>query len=119
MNIDLRRVFLCMKHEIALTLELRAATSSTTSSGVGVKGFKGAGPTSPRSTAGIIDTPMMDRFSGGTAGGWHAVIAQEPVGRMGKSPKSRGCCRLAVLRRGHVRHRPRDGDRWQPDGLTL
>ena len=33
---------------------------------------------------GIIDTPMMDRFSGGTPEGRQAVIAQEPVGRMGK-----------------------------------
>ena len=33
---------------------------------------------------GIIDTPMMDRFSGGTPEGRRAVIAQEPVGRMGK-----------------------------------
>ena len=33
---------------------------------------------------GIIDTPMMERFSGGTAEGRQAVIAQEPVGRMGK-----------------------------------
>ena len=27
---------------------------------------------------------MMDRFSGGTAEGRQAVIAQEPVGRMGR-----------------------------------
>lgn len=33
---------------------------------------------------GIIDTPMMQRFSGGTPEGREAVIAQEPVGRMGK-----------------------------------
>lgn len=32
---------------------------------------------------GIIDTPMMNRFSGGTAEGRQAVIAQELVGRMG------------------------------------
>jgi NAD(P)-dependent dehydrogenase (short-subunit alcohol dehydrogenase family) len=32
---------------------------------------------------GIIDTPMMDRFSGETVEGRQAVIAQEPVGRMG------------------------------------
>jgi hypothetical protein len=32
---------------------------------------------------GIIETPMMDRFSGGTAEGRARVIAQEPVGRMG------------------------------------
>jgi NAD(P)-dependent dehydrogenase (short-subunit alcohol dehydrogenase family) len=33
---------------------------------------------------GIIDTPMMDRFSGGTAEGRQAVIDQEPIGRMGQ-----------------------------------
>ena len=33
---------------------------------------------------GIIDTSMMDRFTGGTAQGRERVIAQEPVGRMGK-----------------------------------
>src|SRR3954465_7206853 len=32
---------------------------------------------------GIIDTAMMDRFSGGTPEGRAAVIAQEPIGRMG------------------------------------
>jgi len=32
---------------------------------------------------GIIDTRMMQRFSGGTSEGMQAVIAQEPVGRMG------------------------------------
>ena len=33
---------------------------------------------------GIIDTPMMDRFSGGTDEGRERVVAQEPVGRMGR-----------------------------------
>ena len=32
---------------------------------------------------GIIDTAMMERFSGGTPEGRDRVIAQEPVGRMG------------------------------------
>ena len=32
---------------------------------------------------GIIDTAMMQRFSGGTPEGREAVIAQEPIGRMG------------------------------------
>jgi NAD(P)-dependent dehydrogenase (short-subunit alcohol dehydrogenase family) len=32
---------------------------------------------------GIIDTAMMDRHSGGTPEGRAAVIAQEPIGRMG------------------------------------
>lgn len=33
---------------------------------------------------GIIETPMMDRFSGGTSEGRARVIGQEPVGRMGR-----------------------------------
>ena len=33
---------------------------------------------------GIIDTEMMRRFSGGTPEGRAAVIAQEPIGRMGR-----------------------------------
>ena len=33
---------------------------------------------------GIIETPMMDRFSGGTPEGRERVIGQEPVGRMGR-----------------------------------
>ena len=33
---------------------------------------------------GIIETPMMDRFSGGTPEGRERVISQEPIGRMGK-----------------------------------
>ena len=32
---------------------------------------------------GIIDTEMMQRFTGGTTAGRDRVIAQEPVGRMG------------------------------------
>jgi NAD(P)-dependent dehydrogenase (short-subunit alcohol dehydrogenase family) len=32
---------------------------------------------------GIIDTAMMQRFSGGTPEGHAEVIAQEPIGRMG------------------------------------
>jgi NAD(P)-dependent dehydrogenase (short-subunit alcohol dehydrogenase family) len=33
---------------------------------------------------GIIDTEMMGRFTGGTDEGHAAVIAQEPIGRMGQ-----------------------------------
>ena len=33
---------------------------------------------------GIIETPMMDRFTGGTDEGRARVIAQEPIGRMGR-----------------------------------
>jgi len=33
---------------------------------------------------GYIATPMMDRFTGGTAEGWGKVLSEEPIGRAGK-----------------------------------
>lgn len=107
-NTDLRGVFLCLKHEIPLMLKQGGGAIVNTSSGAGVKGFKGqaayvaakhgvVGLT--RAAAldyasqnirinavcpGIIDTPMMDRVSGGTPEGRQQVISQEPIGRMGQ-----------------------------------
>jgi NAD(P)-dependent dehydrogenase (short-subunit alcohol dehydrogenase family) len=107
-DINLRGVFLCMRHEIPLMLEQGGGAIVNTSSGAGVKGFAGQGAYCAakhgvvgltRAAAldyakanirvnavcpGIIETPMMDRFSGGTPEGRERVIAQEPVGRMGK-----------------------------------
>jgi NAD(P)-dependent dehydrogenase (short-subunit alcohol dehydrogenase family) len=108
MRINLRSVFLCMKYEIALMLKQGGGAIVNTSSGAGVKGFKGQAayaaakhgvigltksaaldyaPQNLRINAvcpGIVATPMMDRFTGGTSEGEQRVVAQEPVGRMGR-----------------------------------
>jgi NAD(P)-dependent dehydrogenase (short-subunit alcohol dehydrogenase family) len=107
-DIDLRGVFLCMKYEIPLMLKQGGGAIVNTSSGAGVKGFKGGAAyvaakhgvvgltkaaaldyaqSNIRINAvcpGIIDTAMMQRFSGGTPEGRQAVISQEPIGRMGR-----------------------------------
>ncbi|MES2789597.1 MAG: SDR family oxidoreductase [Planctomycetota bacterium] len=107
-DVNLRGVFLCMKHEIPLILKQGGGAIVNTSSGAGIIGIKG----SPAYTAakhgvigltraaaldyaarnlrinavcpGYVDTPMMDRFTGGTAEGRATVVAEEPAGRMGK-----------------------------------
>lgn len=107
-DVNLRGAFLCMKHQIPLILAQGGGAIVNTSSGAGIVGIKG----SPAYTAakhgligltkaaaldyaaqnirinavrpGYIDTPMMERFTGGTPEGRAKVIAEEPVGRMGK-----------------------------------
>ncbi|MGJ7484457.1 SDR family oxidoreductase [Variovorax sp. LT2P21] len=106
--VNLRGVFLCLKHQIPEMLKQGGGCIVNTSSGAGVKGFRGQAAYAAakhgvigltKSAAldyaganirvnavcpGIIETPMMSRFSGGTSEGRQAVIAQEPVGRMGR-----------------------------------
>jgi NAD(P)-dependent dehydrogenase (short-subunit alcohol dehydrogenase family) len=108
MAVNLRGVFLCMKQQIPAMLHGGGGAIVNTSSGAGVMGIAGQGAYAAtkfgvigltKSVAldyaaqnirvnaicpGIIDTPMMDRFSGGTDEGRERVIAQEPVGRMGR-----------------------------------
>lgn len=107
MDVDLRGVFLCMKHEIPHMVRNGGGAIVNASSGAGVIGIRGQSAYAAAKHAvigltksaaldyaadglrinaicpGIIETPMMDRFSGGTPGGRARVIALEPAGRMG------------------------------------
>jgi len=106
--VDLTGVYHCVKHQVPLLRAAGGGSIVTTSSGAGVIGIPGQAAYAAakwgviglsRSVAlevaaegirvnvvapGMIDTPMMNRVSGGTEEGYAQVVAEEPVGRMGR-----------------------------------
>lgn len=106
--VNLTGVFLSMKQQIPAIRRQGGGAIVNLSSGAGVMGIRGQAAYAAtkhgvlgmtKSAAlevaaegirinaicpGIIETPMMGRFSGGTPEGRERVIAQAPVGRMGR-----------------------------------
>ena len=107
-GINLKGVWWCCKYEIPEMLKIGGGAIVNTSSVAGLVGFAGI----PAYTAskhgvvgltkaialdyakenircnavcpGVIHTPMVDRFSGGTQEGLDAMAAMQPVGRLGQ-----------------------------------
>lgn len=106
--VNLTGAFTCMRHEIPLMLEQGGGAIVNTSSGAGVTGFAGQAAYSAAKHGvigltkaaaldyaqsnvrinaicpGIVQTEMMQRFTGGTDEGEARVIDQEPIARMGR-----------------------------------
>jgi NAD(P)-dependent dehydrogenase (short-subunit alcohol dehydrogenase family) len=127
--VNLNGVFFCMKHQIPHMLKQGGGSIVNTSSGAGVKGFRGQSAYCAAKfgvvglskaaaldyaaqgvrvnvvSPGMVATPMMDRFTGGTEEGRQGAIAQEPVGRAGRPEEIAGtvvwlCSDLAAFTTG-------------------
>jgi len=105
LDINLRGTFVCMKHELAQMLKQGGGVVVNTSSGAGICGVAGGSAYAASKHAiigmtksaaldyaksnirvnavlpGNIETPMMDRFTGGDI---QKAIDLEPVGRLGR-----------------------------------
>jgi NAD(P)-dependent dehydrogenase (short-subunit alcohol dehydrogenase family) len=105
LDINLRGTFVCMKHELAQMMRQGGGVIVNTSSGAGIRGVAGGASYAASKHAiigltksaaldyakqnirvnailpGNIETPMMDRFTGGDI---QKAIDLEPVGRLGK-----------------------------------
>ena len=105
LDINLRGTFVCMKHELAQMVRQGGGVIVNTSSGAGIRGVAGGASYAASKHAiigltksaaldyagqnirvnailpGNIETPMMDRFTGGDM---QKAIDLEPVGRLGK-----------------------------------
>lgn len=108
MAVDVRGVYLCLKHQIPLMLRTSGGAIVNISSGAGVKGFvyqaayaaaKHAVIGMIKSAAldyadqgirinvvapGVIDTKMIERVTGGTDEGRDQMTSAEPIGRLGR-----------------------------------
>jgi NAD(P)-dependent dehydrogenase (short-subunit alcohol dehydrogenase family) len=106
-GVNLRSVFLCIRRQVPAILASGGGTIVNTASGAGVMGIAGqavycaskfgvVGMTKAAALdyahlgvrinavcPGIIHTPMIDRVFGDDEAGRAAVLAQEPIGRMG------------------------------------
>jgi NAD(P)-dependent dehydrogenase (short-subunit alcohol dehydrogenase family) len=105
LDINLRGTFVCMKHQLAQMVAQGSGVIVNTSSGAGVRGVAGGAAYAASKHAiigltksaaldyaksnirvnailpGNIETPMMDRFTGGDI---QKAIDLEPVGRLGR-----------------------------------